>query len=202
MNTKKYENYHASDLKASIIDVASKLLISDGIEAITMRAIASKLGVSRGAPYRHFVDKHDLLCSVAQHSFELLNASMLNFSQIGTPPKDEFHELTKKYIDFCLSYPAFYHLMFSNEELLKNQTTELSTSANKSFHKLETLLEKLQQEGMTKNEDLNLQANYVWSSLHGYCCLLLAQETKKAEKLAKNQDFFLEKIWCSLSTSC
>jgi len=201
MKTNKEEKYHASDLKTSITDVASKLLISDGIEAITMRTIASELGVSRGAPYRHFEDKHDLLCSVAQHSFELLNTLMLNLSPKGTVPKDEFYQFAKKYIDFCLSYPAFYHLMFSNAELLKNQTTELSISAYRSFHQLETLLKKFQQEGMIKKEDVNLQANYVWSSLHGYCCLLLAQEAKKAEKLAVNQEFFLEKIWGSLCTN-
>lgn len=201
MKTNKEEKYHASDLKASIIDVASKLLINDGIEAITMRSIASELGVSRGAPYRHFVDKHELLCSVSQYSFELLNASMLNLSAKRGEPKGELYQLGKKYIDFCLSYPALYHLMFNNTELSNNQTTELSVSAYKVFHQLETLLVKFQQECVIKKEDANLQANYVWSSLHGYCCLLLTQEAKKVETLVANQEFFLEKIWISLCTN-
>jgi len=198
MNTDKKEKYHTSDLKASIIAVASKLLIDDGIEAVTMRSIASKLSVSRGAPYRHFEDKHDLLCSVAQNSFELLNTSMLNLSPKEGEPKNELFQLALKYIDFCLSYPALYHLIFNNAELSNNQTTELSNAAFKLFHQLETLLTKFQQTFVIKKEDVNLQANFVWSSLHGYCCLLLTQETKKVEKLVMNQDFFLEKIWGAL----
>lgn len=198
MKKNKEQKYHASDLKASIIDVASKLLINDGIEAITMRSIASELGVSRGAPYRHFEDKHDLLCSVAQYSFELLNTSMLNSSPKGGEPKDELYQLGKKYIDFCLSYPAFYHLMFNNTELSNNQTTELSISAYKLFQQLETLLAKFQLQSLIKKEDVNLQANYIWSCLHGYCCLLLSQEATKVEKLVVNQAFFLNKILASL----
>ena len=198
MNTNKKENYHTSDLKASIIAMASKLLIDDGIEAVTMRSIASNLDVSRGAPYRHFKDKHDLLCSVAQNSYELLNASMLDLNPDNKQPKDQLFHLAYKYIDFCLSYPALYHLMFNNAELSNHQTAGLSNAAYKLFYQLESLLKKFQQASVIKKEDFNLQANFVWSSLHGFCCLLLTQEANKVEKLVINQEFFLEKIWGAL----
>jgi len=198
MNTIKKEKYHANDLKASIIAMASKLLIDDGIDAITMRSIATNLGVSRGAPYRHFEDKHDLLCAVAQKSYELLNASMLNINPQKRQPKSELFQLAYKYIDFCLSFPALYQLIFNNAELSNNQTAELSKAAYKLFYQLESLLTKFQQVSVIKKEDINLQANFVWSSLHGYCCLLLTQETPKVEKLIMNQEFFLEKIWGAL----
>jgi AcrR family transcriptional regulator len=197
----KKEKYHASGLKASIIDVATKLLIEEGIEAITMRSIASKLAISRGAPYRHFEDKHDLLCSVAQSSFELLNTSMLNLSPKEEEPKAELFQLGLQYIDFCLSFPALYHLIFNNADLSKNQTAELSNAAYKLFHQLESLLTKFQQASVIKTEDVNLQANFVWSSLHGYCCLLLTKETKKVERLVTDKEFFLEKIWGALLNS-
>jgi AcrR family transcriptional regulator len=198
MNINKKEKYHADDLKASIVDVATTILIDDGIEAVTMRSIASKLAVSRGAPYRHFEGKHDLLCSVAQNSFEMLNTSMLNLNPTGGGPKGELFQLTYTYIDFCLSFPALYHLIFNNADLSNNQTKELSNAAYKLFHQLESLLTKFQQEYIIKKEDINLQANFVWSSLHGYCCLLLTQETGKVEKLVINKAFFLEKIWDAL----
>jgi AcrR family transcriptional regulator len=201
MNTNKKEKYHAGDLKASIIAVASQLLVDGGIEAVTMRSIASKLDVSRGAPYRHFEGKHDLLCSVAQSSFELLNNSMLNLSSKEGEPKGELFQLAHKYIDFCLSHPELYNLIFNNAELSNNQTIELSNAAFKLFHQLETLLTKFQQAGVIKKEDVNLQANFVWSSLHGYCCLLQTQGAKKVEKLVMNQEFFLEKIWGALLTN-
>jgi len=201
MNINKKENYHTSDLKASIIVMATKLLIDDGIEAVTMRSIASNLGVSRGAPYRHFADKHDLMCSVAQNSYELLNASMLNLGPEKRQPKSELFHLAHKYIDFCLSFPALYHLIFNNAELSNNQTAELSKAAYALFYQLESLLTKFQQASVIKQEDINLQANFVWSSLHGFCCLLLTQETKKVEKLVMNQAFFLEKIWGALLTN-
>jgi len=199
MNANKKEKYHAGDLKNSIIDIATKLLLSGGIETISMRTIAAELGVSRAAPYRHFVDKHDLLCVIAQHSFERLTTAMLDLDEKEMEPKAELFLLADKYIDFCLSYPALYHLMFSEPELSNQQTSELSISASKLFDQLETLLFKFQQTSVIKTEDVNLQANYVWSSLHGYCCLLLSQEATKVEKLITHQLFFLDKIWQALS---
>ncbi|TEW51475.1 TetR/AcrR family transcriptional regulator [Psychromonas algicola] len=198
MNTNKKEKYHASDLKLSIIKMASELLMDEGIEAITMREIATKLNVSRGAPYRHFDSKHHLLCAIAQHYFERLNTSMLITTVVEVDPKKELYQLAEKYIDFCLSHPAIYHLMFNNSELSNNQTSELTASGYKLFNRLETLLEKFQQASIIKQENINLQANYVWSALHGYCCLLLYQETKKVEKLVTNKKFFLDKIWKGL----
>ncbi|WP_299269193.1 TetR/AcrR family transcriptional regulator [uncultured Psychrosphaera sp.] len=198
MKKDRAHKYHAVNLKASIIDVATKLLINEGIEAITMRAIALKLDVSRASPYRHFADKHDLLCAIAQHSFESLNTSMLNLDNREEEPKFELYRLGELYVDFCLSSSALYHLMFNNTELSNNPTAELSVSAAKLFHQLETLLGQFQQKSVIKKEDVNLQANYVWSSLHGYCCLLLTQDPQKVERLIENQEFFLEKIWAAL----
>lgn len=198
MKKNKEQKYHAVNLKASIIDVASKLLRNEGIEAITMRAIALKLDVSRASPYRHFKDKHDLLCAIAQHSFESLNTSMRTLNNKASEPKNELYQLGKVYVNFCLSSPALYHLMFSHSDLSNNPTAELLVSSSKLFHQLENLLIKFQQESVIKKEDVNLQANYVWSSLHGYCCLLLTQDPQKVERLIENQDFFLDKIWAAL----
>ncbi|NNL64726.1 MAG: helix-turn-helix transcriptional regulator, partial [Myxococcales bacterium] len=46
-------------LDARLIEVALKLLETDGIEGLTLRRVAREAGVSHGAPLRHFAGISD-----------------------------------------------------------------------------------------------------------------------------------------------
>ena len=67
--TKKH--YHHGDLHQQLLSMAAVLIREDGEAALSMRKLAERLGVSRMAPYHHFVDKQALLCGVAQAGFAL-----------------------------------------------------------------------------------------------------------------------------------
>src|SRR5262245_22455737 len=47
--------------RASVLDAALALLDAEGVEALTMRRLASELGVSAMTPYRHVGSKDELL---------------------------------------------------------------------------------------------------------------------------------------------
>ena len=54
-------SYHHGNLAASILERAAEIIDEEGIEALTLRGIARDLGVSHGAPNRHFKNKACLL---------------------------------------------------------------------------------------------------------------------------------------------
>ena len=49
----------------------------EGVEALTLRTIGLRLGVSRTALYRHFADKRALLSAVATEGFRLLRERLV-----------------------------------------------------------------------------------------------------------------------------
>ena len=51
--------------KDQIVNAAKKLIIKHGSENLTVRAIASEVGLSEGALYRHFKSKMDILSLLA-----------------------------------------------------------------------------------------------------------------------------------------
>ena len=55
----------AAATRGALIDQAAQLLDGGGLEAVTLREVGARAGVSRGAPYRHFADKEGLLTAVA-----------------------------------------------------------------------------------------------------------------------------------------
>lgn len=60
----------AAVTRRALLDAAGTLLDLGGPEAVTLREVGARAGVSRGAPYRHFADKDSLLTAVAIESWE------------------------------------------------------------------------------------------------------------------------------------
>lgn len=56
--------------RRALIDAAGELLDLGGPEAVTLREVGARTGVTRGAPYRHFAAKDSLLAAVATESWE------------------------------------------------------------------------------------------------------------------------------------
>ena len=53
-----------------VVDVAIALLDADGLDALTMRKLATRLGVQAGALYWHFAGKQALLDAMADRFLE------------------------------------------------------------------------------------------------------------------------------------
>ncbi|RMB79469.1 TetR/AcrR family transcriptional regulator [Streptomyces shenzhenensis] len=59
----------AAATRHALVDAAAELLDEGGPDAVTLRAVGARAGVSRGAPYGHFPDKEHLLSAVAAKSW-------------------------------------------------------------------------------------------------------------------------------------
>lgn len=58
--------YHHGHLREALIAAALKLAEEDGLDSVSMREVARRVGVSSGAPFRHFRDKTALLTAIAE----------------------------------------------------------------------------------------------------------------------------------------
>jgi AcrR family transcriptional regulator len=99
------------ELRAKILDAARELFVAHGVEAVTMRKVAEKIGYTATTLYNHFEDKDALLRALCDADFGTLHDS---FGQIGriADPIDRLRKLGKTYIEFALQYPSHYRFMF------------------------------------------------------------------------------------------
>src|SRR4249920_1139210 len=65
-------DYHHGDLPAALLRAAGKILEKEGVEALTVRALTRRAGVSHAAPYRHFPDREALLAALAAEGYAML----------------------------------------------------------------------------------------------------------------------------------
>ena len=104
-----------------------------GPEAISISALAKKLGVSQPAPYRHFADRETLLTAVTAEAFRQFSATLR--ASIATPSKrSKLSCFALAMLDFGLRRNGIYRLMFASRTMAcAPKGTELHTAAMETF---------------------------------------------------------------------
>ena len=83
--------------------------------SVTLRAVGETAGVSRGAPYRHFKGKAELLAAVAARELDRLAARFEDETACSGAPDVE--EALGAYLDWALLYPERFRLTFGRWEI-------------------------------------------------------------------------------------
>ena len=106
-------SYHHGDLRTSLLVAATAMLKEDGIEGLSLRKLADKVGVSRTAPYHHFKDKNELLCAIAEVGFSRWQADAREiFAQENISTREKYRQFFQGYIGYAADNPEMYDLMF------------------------------------------------------------------------------------------
>lgn len=168
--------YHHGDLRASLVDAASRLLEGGGANALSLRAVAREAGVSHAAPYRHFRDKHELLEAVAATGFRSLEARLDRVAaEYPDDPRRQIIEGSRSYVAEVLAHPERTHLMFGGFLDPSRRSDELAAAIEESFGKLVATVRRgegrLYRDLPTRDLVLTL-----WSAVHGLALLASARQ--------------------------
>ena len=95
-----------------IVDVAGAILEADGPDALTMRRLASDLGIKAPSLYKHFPDKSAVETALIERGFRLWGECA---RQALTEPGDRLTNLAVAYRSIAHEQPHLYRLMTSGE---------------------------------------------------------------------------------------
>jgi len=107
----------ATGTKARIRAAAAAVIRRDGVEGLTMRAIAKEVGVSPTALYRHYPNREAILQELWRLGYEGL-ASQLRASINADSAEERVLTLLERYVSWALQHPGMYeqeHLCRPNE---------------------------------------------------------------------------------------
>lgn len=168
---KPRDRYHHGDLRRALLDEALRTIQHGGVDAITLRAIGLRLGVSRTALYRHFTDKRALLSSVATEGFRLLTERLLGAWKDGGLPG--FNAMGVAYIRFAMANPSHYRVMFGGSVDHGPRDDDLMRESSAAFQALVDAIESLQKDGTARKDDPLQLARFIWAAVHGVSMLII-----------------------------
>lgn len=104
----------AATTRRALVAAASELLDEGGPDAVTLRAVGARAGVSRGAPYGHFENKEALLTRLAIDAWtELAHEVEQVRATPGPTPAARLERAVSMLIEVARRRPHVYALMFS-----------------------------------------------------------------------------------------
>lgn len=106
-------SYHHGDLRQSLLTATLEVIDDEGLDAVSLRAVARQLGVSEAAPYHHFASKTDLLAVLAADSYRDLGQRLTRaVEQDGLDRFERLGMLIRTYVAYGLENRGRYRLMF------------------------------------------------------------------------------------------
>jgi AcrR family transcriptional regulator len=169
------EPHHSTrlDLREACIAEATAIIESRGIESLSLREVARRLGVSHQAPYRHFPSRDHVLAEVIRRSFAEFAAALNAPPKTGNISADAL-AMGMAYVNFALSRPLQYRLIFGGALPDPERHGEMLQGARGAFGVLQTLLARIFTErGQPFDQEaINREALFIWSSLHGIVSLM------------------------------
>lgn len=199
MDSKKTK-YHHGDLRTALIEAALEIINELGPKGLTIRKVAQRVGVSHAAPYRHFPDKDHLILAVVERGFELLDQQIEQArAGAGNDQLTQFAASGDAYLNFALTRPAYYRVMFSGDLLSSKGNAALRHTSATALQRMVGDMKTGQQLGLLRQGDPVLQAIFIISTVHGFVSLAndnrLAHLTGEKYPLDSVKDFVLSAIF-------
>lgn len=100
-------------IKKEILDTALELIVKDGFQNLSMRRLASRLGMTATTIYNYFSNKDEINLMIRMNGFEMLYRQFERDYRDHDGPLARLRTMIRSYFDFGIQYPNYYDLMFN-----------------------------------------------------------------------------------------
>jgi AcrR family transcriptional regulator len=163
--------YHHGNLRRALLEAAERTVRERGVQDLSLRELARDVGVSHGAPRRHFPDRQALLDALAEAGFERLG-SELRAAAGGA--EDDFESrlqaMAGAYVRFATGEAALLELMFAGKH--REGAEALNEAAERAFSVMLELIEQGQREGALERGDPERVGLVLFATIQGIAALV------------------------------
>lgn len=184
---KKARAYHHGDLAESLLEAVDYIARRFGVEAVTLRACAKRVGVAPSAGFRHYADKRALFTAFATRAQQRMAVRM---SEAAASARDAgenpFLKVGLAYVSFALEEPAAFQVMWRSEMIYGEDPAYQEAS-----EELARLLRGGFADSLADEDarELSTEELLAWSVVHGLASLYtdgpLLNGADQREKLAR-----------------
>ena len=183
------KSYHHGDLRAALIKAADELIAESGIETFSLRAAATRAGVSPSAPAHHFGSAKGLLTEVALLAYKRVD-QYLEKAGRSDDPAAELRALSLAFVTFALDFPGHFRLMFRND-LVNRDDPRYPQASNKPGMRLGQAIAAYQGKSAMDLNRFEDAADIFCglSAMHGLAHLVLAEKATHFFQSSSSREF-------------
>jgi AcrR family transcriptional regulator len=154
-----------------IAETALKLLETGGEDGVSMRRVATAVGITPMAIYHHFADRKALLNFVVDREFTKYSESLQATPRRGTY-ESQILTCMDAYIDYAFAHPRIFDYVFAEPRPGARRFPEdFRARRSPTLNPVADLLQKAMEAGYLKQDDVWEVAMELWAHAHGYVAL-------------------------------
>ena len=153
--------------RAAILEATEALLLSEGVEGVSIRNVTARCGYTAPTIYHHFGDKAGLLATLLEERFRKVYELMASIPSDGDPAA-YLLETARAFVQFALENPDHYRLLS-----VPGLDPDSVPSAEASRELVRRALEELAREGSLATSDIDAAYQTTWAMMHGVISLRL-----------------------------
>lgn len=163
--------------RRAVLDAASRLLVSEGPGALTMRRLASEVGASTMVLYSRFASREQLMGELLAEGFSRFADAL---GAVSLPdPWANLRQLGHAYRGFALANPTYFRLMWTSEGRVvppgaAGCDNPMHQHGQRAFGALLVAITRVLARLDRPARDAEPLAQSVWSVVHGFVSLELA----------------------------
>lgn len=163
------------DTEAAIYTAARDLLAEGGLDALSMRAVASRVGTTPTAIYHYFESKEELVEKVVIRGFQQSEAHLWRSIE-GLPvgSLDRLVALGQAYIRFAVEHQPYFKIIFGIQTACPRELDDVPGRGG--YGVLRQCVVDAIEAGTIRPGDPDTIVLYLWSVVHGLVTIFMACE--------------------------
>jgi AcrR family transcriptional regulator len=163
--------YHHGNLRAALLEQAERTVREQGADQLSLRELARQVGVSHGAPRRHFPDRQALLDALAESGFDRLGDELRQaVDTAGEGFEARLRASAAAYVRFATRDATLLELMFAGKH--REHADALEEAANRAFAVLLDVILQGQADGVLEPGDPERVGLVLFATMQGIAALV------------------------------
>lgn len=165
--------YHHGNLRTALLTQAELTVRERGVQDLSLRELAREVGVSHGAPRRHFPDRQALLNALAEAGFARLGSELrAALAGAGEDFPGRLEATATAYVRFATRDAALLELMFAGKH--GDESGALHEAAESAFSVILELIAQGQREGALEPGEPERVGLVLFATIQGIAALVTA----------------------------
>ena len=183
---------HDARTASALLDAAEEILQDDGVDALSVRTVAARIGTSTRAVYSVFGSKEQLLVALGVRAFQMLGSGVAALPATDNPAADLVAAGVTVFRPFAIDHPALFRIAMQHAPAWSEVPGEVRGAAADALGTLMARVERLQEAGRLGAHDIQRAT----AAFHAVCEGLAVVELRGAVPSGDHAQFWREALGC------